>query len=61
MMSFAEIRKTVAAGLVAFGGSLTTAAISDGITANEWFVILGTTVAAIGAVWYTPNDSPRTP
>lgn len=54
-MSFAEIRKTVAAGCVAFGGALTTAAVEGGVTGTEWYVIIGTTVAAIGAVWYVPN------
>jgi len=54
-MNFAEIRKTIAAALVAGGGALVTAATTDGITANEGWVILGTTLAAAGAVWYVPN------
>ena len=56
-MSFAEIRKTVAAGLVGGGGALVTAAIDDGISSSEWWVILGTTLASIGAVWYVPNKT----
>lgn len=54
-MSFAEIRKTIAAALVAGGGALVTAASTDGVTAAEGWVILGTTLAAAGAVWYVPN------
>lgn len=59
-MTFAEIRKTIAAGLVAGGGSLVTAATDGGITGGEAWIILGTTVAAVGAVWYVPNDQPKT-
>ena len=57
-MSFAEIRKTVAAALVGGGGALVTAAVNDGIDASEWWVILGTTLASAGAVWYVPNKTP---
>lgn len=54
-MTFSEIRKTVAAGCVAFGGGIVTAAMEGGITTNEWWAILGSTIAAIGSVWYVPN------
>lgn len=57
-MTFAEIRKTIAAGCVAAGGALVTAAMNDGISLNEAWVILGTTIAAVGAVWYVPNEPP---
>jgi hypothetical protein len=55
-VNFAEIRKTVAAGLVALGGGIVTAAMEGGITINEWWAIAGSSIAAVGAVWYVPND-----
>lgn len=57
-MSFAEIRKTVAAALFGFGSALSVAAVEDGVTANEWYLVLASTLVTAAGVWYVPNKPP---
>lgn len=50
-----SIAKALAAAATAFGTGLITAAQTDGIAGNEWWVILGGTLIAGAAVWRVPN------
>lgn len=56
-MTFAEIRKTVAAVIFGFGTGLGTAAASNGVEANEWYMILAGTLVTGAGVWFVPNRS----
>lgn len=56
-MSFAEIRKTVAAALFGLGTALGVAAAQDGVSANEWYLILAGTLVTAAGVWYVPNKT----
>lgn len=51
--------KAIVAALVAGLGSLYQALDQDGVTAQEWVAVALATVAALGAVYRTPNRDPR--
>lgn len=55
METIREIKKAIGGALVAGGGAIATAAAQDGISNSEWWLILGTTLAAFGVVWAVPN------
>ena len=57
-MYLAQIAKAIAGAVTAFGTGMIAAAVQDGITANEWYGIIGGTLVAGAAVWAVPNKIP---
>lgn len=55
MSYLATMVKSLVAGVTAFGTGLITAAAEDGITDNEWYIIIGGTLVSAAAVWTIPN------
>ena len=55
MQALSPFAKAIAAGAVALGGASVTAAQDGGISSGETWIIVGTTIAAVGAVFVVPN------
>ena len=50
--------KALAAAISGLGASLITAAVDDGVSAAEWWVVLGSTLVAGAAVYLAPPNKP---
>jgi len=55
MQALSPFAKALAAGAVALGGAIVTAAQDGGISSGETWIIVGTTIAAVGTVFVVPN------
>lgn len=61
MQSISRIQKAIAGFIFSAAGALATAASTDGIDQNEWYVILAAGLVTGAAVYYTPNGSGTPP
>jgi hypothetical protein len=55
----ATYAKGILAGLIAFVGAGATAAVDNGITYGEWWVMAGAGLAALGGTYGIPNRDPK--
>lgn len=54
-MTFSKFAKAIAGFLFAGGTALGTAALDEGVSANEWWGILAAAIVTGAGVYYVPN------
>jgi hypothetical protein len=58
MSKIKKYAKAITAGVVAVGGTVSTALADDHITNGEWAAIIAAVIVALGATAWIPNKTP---